>query len=141
MKNTTWFLALAVFAIGFFTASGSANSSLVVREWFFGFWDCNIDGRPAKMQWYTVNDPQTTCDGDICSSTSGVKVVGRFSDNGTPWVPLAKRWSRNSELAIRYLGNEQDNWYLNYNSSTRSANGWTTWRGKRYSLQCRKINQ
>ena len=142
MKNTKKrVLGLAVFLLSFFIAIGHANSSQVVREWYFGTWDCNIDGRPAQMQWYVVDDPQTTCNGDICSSTSGVRVVGRFSDNGGPWVPLAKRSSnsRTSELGIRYLGNEQDNWYLKYNNRTRVADGWTTWRGNRYPLQCQKV--
>lgn len=41
------------------------------------------------------------------------------------------------DLGIRYLGAEQDNWYLRYNSRTKIADGWTTWRGNRYPLQCR----
>jgi Family of unknown function (DUF6006) len=93
------------------------------------------------MQWLVVDDPQTNCSGDICSTTSGVKVVGRFSDNASPWVPLGKRFSSNSntrkDLGIRYLGREQDDWYLKYNSKTGVADGWTTWRGNRYPLQCR----
>jgi hypothetical protein len=114
------------------------NASVVVREWFFGNWDCLIDGRPARMQWYIVDDPQTTCHDNVCSSTSAVRVVGRFSDSGGPWVPLARQWSRGNQLGIRYLGREQDNWYLSYNSVTRAARGWTTWRGNRYPLQCSK---
>lgn len=122
--------------LGLLLAFNDSNASTVAREWYFGTWDCNIDGRPAKMQWRVVNDPQTTCNGNICSSTSGVKVVGHFSDNGGPWVPLAKRGSSPTSLSIRYLGAEQDNWYLRYNASTRSAQGWTTWRGNRYPLSC-----
>jgi hypothetical protein len=140
MKNITkWLLGLAIVPAGLVFASNHANAGLVAREWFFGTWDCNIDGRPAQMQWRVVDDSQTTCNGNICSSTSGVRIDGRFSDNGSPWVSLGKRFSnaQRQELGIRYLGKEQDNWYLKYNSKTKVADGWTTWRGKRYPLQCR----
>ncbi len=135
-------LGAGICALGLFGALNSADASLVVQEWFFGKWDCHIDGRPAKMQWYVVDDPQTTCNGNICTSTDGVRVVGRFSDNGSPWVSLAKRYStRRQELGIRYLGREQDDWYLKYNSKTQVADGWTTWRKKRYPLQCQNRKQ
>lgn len=136
-------IGAGIFALGIFGALSHAGASQVVREWYFGNWDCFIDRRPAKMQWYVVDDPQTTCNGDVCSSTSGVRVVGRFSDNGAPWVKLAKRYSNSqrSELGIRYLGNEQDNWLLKYNSGTQVADGWTTWRGNRYPLRCRRVSR
>lgn len=140
MKNTTkWLLRLAVISVGFLVTTNRAKASQIASEWFFGTWDCNIDGRPAKMQWYVVDDPQTTCNGNVCSTSSGVKVVGRFSDNGSPWVPLGKRYSKSQgkELGIRYLGKEQDNWLLKYNNTTKVANGWTTWHGNRYPLQCK----
>jgi hypothetical protein len=139
MKNIKkWLLGLAIFPLGFFVASDHTSASQVPLEWYFGNWDCNIDGRPAQMQWYVVDDPQTICSGNICSTTSGVRTVGRFSDNGSPWVPLERQWSTSSQLGIRYLGNEQDNWYLSYNSGTQVADGWTTWRGNQYPLQCRR---
>lgn len=114
----------------------NAQASQVIGQWYFGKWDCTIDGRPAKMQWLVVDDPQTTCSGDVCSSSSGVKVIGRFSDNGSAWVPLAKRYLRGNDFGIRYLGAEQNNWMLRYQPSTKVAAGWTTWRGNRYPLQC-----
>ncbi|HEY9694737.1 MAG TPA: DUF6006 family protein [Oculatellaceae cyanobacterium] len=139
MKNLNkWLLGLAIVPVSFFVGASHASASQAVSQWYFGLWNCNIDGRPAQMQWYVVDDPQTTCSGGVCSSSSGVRVVGRFSDNRSPWVRLAKRYSNASELGIRYLGNEQDNWYLKYNSNTRLAKGWTTWRGNRYPLQCQK---
>ncbi|MBD2448659.1 hypothetical protein H6G76_16170 [Nostoc sp. FACHB-152] len=140
MKNITkWFLGWAIVPASLVLVSSHAKASQIASEWFFGLWDCNIDGRPAQMQWKVVNDPQTSCNGDICSTTSGVRLVGRFSDHGSAWVPLAKSFSnsRRQDLGIRYLGAEQDNWYLRYNSRTKIANGWTTWRGNRYPLQCR----
>jgi Family of unknown function (DUF6006) len=140
MKNITkWLLGLAIVPAGLVFASGHAKAGLVASEWFFGLWDCNIDGRPAQMQWRVVDDSQTTCSGDVCSTTSGVRIAGRFSDNGSAWVPLEKRFSsrKKQDLGIRYLGGEKDNWYLKYNSLTKVADGWTTWRGNRYPLQCR----
>lgn len=131
------FLGLAALAVGISALPSLGMASMVARDWYFGNWDCNIDGRPARMQWRVVDDPQTSCDGNVCSTTSGVKIVGRFSDNGSAWVPLAKQQSNRSQISIRYLGREQDNWYLRYNSSSRTATGWTTWRGNRYPLQCR----
>ena len=127
-------LALLPLTFGYF--GGDAQASQVPSQWYFGKWNCSIDGRPAKMQWLVVDDPQTTCDGNVCSSSSGVKVIGRFSDNGSAWVPLSKRYLRGNDFGIRYLGTEQDNWLLRYNPKSKSADGWTTWRGNRYPLQC-----
>lgn len=140
MKNIAkWLLGLAIVPASLLLGSSHTKASQIAGEWFFGLWDCNIDGRPAQMEWKVVNDPQTTCDGNVCSTTSGVRLVGRFSDNGSAWVSLGKRFSsrQRQDLGIRYLGAEPDNWYLRYNSRTRTADGWTTWRGNRYPLQCR----
>src|SRR5262245_37101177 len=68
-------------------ASGPALASQVVG-WWNGSWTCNIDGRPGRMRWTVVDDSQTTCDGDTCTSTSGARWRGSFSDNGSRWVPL-----------------------------------------------------
>lgn len=114
----------------------SAEASTVASQWYFGSWACRIDGRPAKMRWRVVDDPQTTCAGGICTSTSGVKVVGHFSDNGGPWVPLKATASGSTTLSIRYLGAQQDNWFLRYSPNTRSASGWTTWQRRRFPLSC-----
>jgi hypothetical protein len=114
----------------------AAQASQVQSQWYFGKWDCSIDGRPAKMQWLVVDDPQTSCSGNVCSSSSGVKVVGRFSDNGSAWVPLSKNYLRGNDFGIRYQGAEPDNWFLRYTPSTKVASGWTTWRNQKYPLQC-----
>ncbi len=127
-------LAILPLTIGY--CGGDTQASQVVSQWYLGKWNCSIDGRPAKMQWLVVDDTQTSCSGDVCSSSSGVKVVGRFSDNGSAWVPLSKRYLQGNEFGIRYLGKEQDNWLLRYNPQAKVANGWTTWRDNRYPLQC-----
>jgi len=129
-------LASIAFMPFFIPWAGVAGASQVASKWYFGIWDCRIDGRPARMQWRVVDDPQTRCDGNVCSSTSGVKVVGRFSDHGSAWVPLGIRSDRGNTLGIRYLGAEQDNWSLRYNPSTRVAQGATTWHGQNYPLVC-----
>jgi hypothetical protein len=131
---------LSLFALlAILPGTTSAHASQVPGQWYFGNWNnCKIDGRPARMQWKVVDDPQTQCNGNICSSTSGVKVIGRFSDNGSAWVPLAVRYNRTNEVGIRYLGREQDDWMLRYNPSNRVATGYTTWRGNRYALSCRR---
>lgn len=131
-------LGVALVPLSILLTISAAQASQVASEWFFGNWNCQIDGRPAKMQWQVVNDPQTHCEGGVCSSTSGVKVVGRFSDNGGPWVPLVKRYRHGNDFGIRYQGAEPDNWFLRYDPRWKTATGWTTWRGNRYPLQCQK---
>lgn len=127
-------LGLSTLALNVFASTSSLPS------WISGNTNCRIDGRPAKMNWKVVDDPQTTCEGNICTSTSGVKTVGSFSDNGGPWTPLAMQGLSNAgkTMNIRYLGAEQDNWQLTYDANTEMANGWTTWRGKHYPLACWK---
>lgn len=129
-------MGLAIFPLAFGYCGGDALASQAVSQWYFGKWNCTIDGRPAKMQWLVIDDPQTSCSGGVCSSSSGVKVIGRFSDNGSAWVPLSKRYLQGNEFGIRYLGQEQDNWMLRYTPKSKIASGWTTWRGNRYPLQC-----
>lgn len=128
------FLLLPVLAL---SASSSAFAGLVAKQWYHGWWDCNIDGRPARMVWEVVDDSKTTCSGDICSTTSGVKTIGWFSDNGGPWVRLGINYGWDSNrLGIRYMGQEPDNWYLDFNSQNITAVGKTTWRGQQYPLSC-----
>jgi hypothetical protein len=140
-KLTKLLMTLALLPLGLGLPLGNVQASQVVSQWYFGRWDCTIDGRPSRMQWRVIDDPQTNCNGDVCSSTSGVKVVGRFSDNGSAWVPLEKRYLRGNDLGIRYLGREQDNWFLRYNSRTRQATGYTTWRNNRYPLLCQWVGR
>lgn len=133
-------LLVSIAFIPFFIPwAGVAEASQVATKWYFGNWqNCRIDGRPARMQWRVVDDPQTRCSDGVCSTTSGVKVVGQFSDNRSRWVPLGIRSDRGNTLGIRYLGAEPDNWMLRYNPSTQAAQGYTTWRGQRYPLSCRR---
>jgi Family of unknown function (DUF6006) len=120
--------------------TGVAEASTVASKWYFGIWsDCKIDSRSARMQWRVVANPPKICKGNICrGNNSSVKVLGRFSDNGNAWIPLKIRYLRGNDLGIRYLGAEQNDWFLRYNPGTKIARGFATWRGKNYPLRCRR---
>lgn len=102
--------------------------------WWGGAWTCSIDGRPARMQWSAVDDSEATCDGDVCSSTSGARWRGSFSDNGSRWVPLTNpRKGNKGGLFFRHADGNQ--WYLPAPTGNKTI-GWTTWNGSRYPLSC-----
>ena len=104
--------------------------------WWGGDWNCNIDGRSARMRWNVVDDSQRTCNGNICSTTSAVRWKGSFSDNGSRWVPLTNpRQSNRGGLYFRHADGNQ--WYLAKPAGNRTK-GWTTWNGQRYPLLCWK---
>jgi hypothetical protein len=117
-----------------FTVSNPAIASQLPGGWWDGNWNCNIDGRPARMRWNVVDDRQTTCNGDTCSTSYGVKWKGNFSDNGSRWVALTEpRRGDKGGLYFRHADGNQ--WYLAKPTNNRTA-GWTTWNGKRYPLSC-----
>ncbi|MGK9167187.1 hypothetical protein KXR53_12865 [Inquilinus limosus] len=105
-----------------------------VAGWWGGTWDCNIDGRPARMRWAAVDASETTCDGDICTTSSGARWSGSFSDNGSRWVRLTNpRQGNRGGLFFRHADGNQ--WYLAKPVNNKAV-GWTTWNGNRYSLSC-----
>lgn len=112
----------------------SAAHASMVGGWWGGSWKCNIDGRPARMNWAAVDDSESSCDGDTCTSTSGAKWSGKFSDNGSRWVPLrdAREGSKGGVFFRHADGNQ---WYLAKPVGGK-AQGYTTWQGKRYPLAC-----
>jgi Family of unknown function (DUF6006) len=117
-------------------AVSNASIASQVAGWWGGNWNCNIDGRPARMRWNVVDDSQTTCNDDICSTSSGVRWNGSFSDNGSRWVPLTNpRQVDRGGLYFRHADGNQ--WYLPKPTGNRTT-GWTTWNGKRYPLSCWK---
>jgi hypothetical protein len=119
-----------VLCFGSFSSAGASQAV----GWWGGAWSCNIDGRPAQMKWVVVDDSQTSCDGNICSTSSGVKWKGSFSDNGSRWVPLTN--PRTGNLGGVYFNHADGNrWYLPKPSGRQSV-GWTTWNGQRYRLAC-----
>lgn len=106
----------------------------MVSGWWGGSWTCNIDGRPARMNWSVVDNSQTTCQGDTCTSISGVRWKGSFSDNGSRWVPLSNaRLGNQGGLFFRHADGNQ--WYLPRPQGNRTT-GWTTWNSQRYRLSC-----
>jgi hypothetical protein len=132
-------LGLTSLTVATMTNPGAIEASQVPVRWFLGNWNCTIDGRPARMNWQVASRTEQDCRGGICSSTEIAYYRGRFSDNGGSWVELASLRNSNSDIHIRYLGREQDNWYLRYTPSSRSARGYTTWRSNRYPLVCQKL--
>lgn len=108
----------------------------IVSGWWGGAWTCNIDGRPARMKWSAVDDSETTCNGDVCSSTSGVRWQGSFSDNGSRWVPLTNP-SKGKKGGLFFRHADGNQWYLPEPKGNKTT-GWTTWNGKRYPLSCWK---
>lgn len=115
--------------------SGAAQAGQVVG-WWGGSWACNIDGRPARMKWAVVDDSRTTCNGNVCSTSSGVRWQGSFSDNGSRWVPLTgPRQGSQGGLFFRHADGNQ--WYLARPVNRKSV-GWTTWNAQRYTLACWK---
>jgi hypothetical protein len=129
---STLFLCLSLLLFG---STGSASAGQV-SGWWYGDWNCLIDGRSARMQWRVVEAPDTTCSGDACSSTSAVRWDGRFSDSGSRWVALTnpRKGSRGGVFFRHADGNQ---WYLAVPAG-RTTRGWTTWRGQRYDLSCTK---
>lgn len=116
-----------------FAVSGPATASQV-SGWWGGNWNCNIDGRSAHMRWNAVDDSQITCNGDTCSTSSGVRWQGSFSDNGSRWVPLTN--PRKGDKGGLYFQHADGNkWYLPKPTGNRTT-GWTTWNSKRYPLSC-----
>lgn len=116
-----------------FAISGPALAGQVAG-WWGGAWACNIDGRPAHMKWVAVDDSQTTCDGDICTTSSGARWKGSFSDNGSRWVPLTNpRQGTRGGLFFQHADGNQ--WYLARPVDNKTK-GWTTWNAQRYSLSC-----
>lgn len=111
-----------------------AAAGQVAGRWYDGMWNCNIDGRPARMRWRIVDDTQTHCDGDTCTTSHGATRKGSFSDNGSAWVPLTN--PRNGDRGGLYFNHADGNrWYLARPVGNRS-DGWTTWNGQRYPLAC-----
>ena len=124
--------AICVLALSF-CACGPAPASQV-GGWWGGTWSCNIDGRPARMNWAAVDDSQTTCDGGTCASTSGARWSGRFSDNGSRWVKLTNARS-GAQGGVYFNHADGNQWYLAKPGSNKAV-GWTTWNGQRYRLSC-----
>ncbi|GAA4009583.1 hypothetical protein GCM10022631_22620 [Deinococcus rubellus] len=122
-------------ALALLTVTATSHASQVASAWYFGNWSCVIDHRAARMVWQVVDDPQTSCSGNVCSSSSGVAVRGWFKDGSGPWVKLVNRSASGSDLRFTYTG-DNTRWFLRYDPNTGVATGNTIWRGNTYPLQC-----
>ena len=122
-------------ALTLLSTLASSHASQVARAWYFGTWSCVIDHRAARMVWQVVDDPQTSCSGNICSTSSGVAVRGWFKDGAGPWVKLVNRSASGADLRFTYTG-DNTRWFLRYDPNTGVATGNTIWRGNTYPLQC-----
>jgi hypothetical protein len=129
-------LATTFIGVTFCLALSDSAIASTVSGWWGGTWTCSIDGRPARMKWVVVNDDQGTCNGDSCTSTSGARWKGSFSDNGSRWVPLTNpRLGNQGGVYFRHADGNQ--WYLPKPTNNRTS-GWTTWNGRRYPLSCQR---
>lgn len=127
-------LCAGLIGLALTAASISPAGAGSVTGWWGGTWSCNIDGRSAKMKWVPVDDSQTSCNGDTCTTSSGARWKGSFSDNGSRWVPLTN--PRPGDRGGVYFNHADGNrWYLP-KPSGRQTVGWTTWNGQRYRLAC-----
>jgi Family of unknown function (DUF6006) len=135
---TRFYLGLTAVILSVANANAVLASQYGGAKWFLGTWDCNIDGRHGVIHWKVVSTNDGGCNGNSCTSSSGVAIKGWISDNGQKWVPLGMRSSNQQEAFFHYLGGEQDTWHLSYDKSTRVARGNTTWNGHPYPLQCIK---
>lgn len=124
--------AVASTILGMLAMTGAAQASQV-GGWWGGNWKCNIDGRPARMNWSAVDDSQTSCSDGVCTSTSGARWAGKFSDNGARWVALRSPREGSRGMFFRHADGNQ--WYLAKPAGGKAV-GWTTWQGKRYPLSC-----
>jgi glucan-binding YG repeat protein len=132
--NTTFKRTLTALLL---SLSSLSQASTVASQWYFGNWNCLIDGRAARMVWQVVDDPQTSCSGGVCSSSSGVAIKGWFKDGNGSWVTLNSQSVSRNDFRFTYTG-DNTRWFLRYDPATRSAVGNTIWNGNAYSLSCRK---
>jgi Family of unknown function (DUF6006) len=127
-------LSALIIGATLFATTLTAHASTVAPGWWSGSWQCTIDGRPARMKWSVVDVGGTSCDGEVCTSTSEVAWRGRFSDNGSQWVSLTNaRPGRSGGLYFNHA--DGNKWYLPRPTANRTK-GWTTWQGNRYPLSC-----
>jgi hypothetical protein len=123
-------------ALAGFGISAPASASFLVGHWLDGVWQCTIDGRPARMRWQVVDDPQASCSGDWCTSAALVRRKGSFSDNGSRWVPLLNLRDGQERRGAFFDHADGNRWYLRKPNSSGRAVGHTVWQGTQYPLIC-----
>ena len=104
----------------------------VLKSDWEGKWDCNLDGRPAVVQ-FSYDSVEN-------------RVFGRISDNGEPWVDFGQRNLDKSDLRtsrrdhmLPLLYNSKVKWMLMMHTWNRNyASGYTYWEGIPFGLQCQR---
>lgn len=148
-NNSGIFVAASVLLLYATILSGSVHASSFSgpSDWT-GFWECNLDGRPALLS-LGREDLYRDLGGGISSLCHDCTIGGEISDNGGPWTRVEKRSLTNddppasvTDHLLPLLLNGQDHWLLMIHTWDRTyASGYTTWNGRPYGLQCRKTGR
>lgn len=128
---------------------GTATASFLPERYtpWLGRWMCNLDGRNSTLEFFALDEPNVSCSGDICTSTSGnVTLAGVAIDASGSRKSLALRplnakdpKANNGTQILALSYNRTDDWLLLLHTwDKRYASGFTTWNGNIYGLQCKK---
>lgn len=135
--------------LGIYANTGSADTTPTAFVKWVGNWQCNLDGRPARIQLFSERIDMNCSDG-LCEITSepSYRLAGRISSNGfPPWKKLESRGFRAEDpktkvssyiLPLRYDGAED--WFVMMHTWNKNyLSGFSRWNGTVYGLQCQKI--
>jgi hypothetical protein len=109
----------------------SSSTDVLKSDWE-GVWNCNLDGRPARVEF-------------IYDSGSN-KVYGNVSDSNGPTVALGERKLNKLDLKssrqdhrLPLLYNSKVNWMLMMHTWDRNyASGYTYWQDIPFGFQCKR---
>jgi hypothetical protein len=133
IMSIKWLATSALFAAAF-AAGAPATAGQVAGTWYMGDWRCTLDGRPTRIVVDVVSVDHGSNHGDVGTSVAGAEMRARFWDRGT-WVNLSL--SRSTSTTFNFRHPDGNSWFLRKTSATQ-ANGYSTWRGRRYPLACTK---
>jgi hypothetical protein len=109
-----------------------SNPTDVLKSDWEGVWNCNLDGRQARVE--------------FIYDSSSKRVYGNVSDSNGPTLALGERKlnqfdlkssRRDHMLPLRY--NSEVNWMLMMHTWDRNyASGYTYWQGIPFGFQCKR---
>jgi hypothetical protein len=147
--NSNGVLVASLVLLSYTISAGNvyASSFTGPSDWA-GFWECNLDGRPALLALGRENLYEDL-GGGIGSICFDCTIGGEISDNGGSWIRVEKRSltaddppASVTDHLLPLLYNGQDHWLLMIHTWDRNfASGYTTWNGRPYGLQCRKTGR
>ncbi len=124
-------------------------ATIIVPGGFHGTWNCNLDGRPAEIEFYSKD--RRVCHGSICSVIVAADLVGRVSDNGGPWKYLRTRKlngndprTKNKSHIQAFTFDNKEPWLLmlntwrDRNDYANYLTGYSTWHGTIFPIQCQR---